>query len=72
MGDLEGTLKIESVDISMKTTLVLTGVVNTFGTLRIDGKLFFNTLFGFNPYWDYNPTNAFHADNSGVYNSAKN
>ena len=45
---------------------------NTFGTLRFDKKSFFHTLLGFTPYWDYKPTNAIHADSSGVYTSDKN
>ena len=28
-------------------------------------------LLGFTPYWDYKPTNAFHADSSGVYTNDK-
>ena len=33
-----------------------------FGTLRFDEKTIFNTLFGFEPHWDYKTTNAIHAD----------
>ena len=33
--------------------------------------LFFNTLLGFTPYWDYKPTNAIHEDSPGVYTSDK-
>ena len=34
----------------------------SFGALRFDKKSFFlHTLLGFTPYWDYKPTNAFHA-----------
>ena len=33
--------------------------------------LFFNILLGFDPYWDYKPTNAIHNDSPGVYTSDK-
>ena len=42
-----------------------------FATLRFDEKSFLNILLGFTPYWDYKPTNAIHADSSGVYTSDK-
>ena len=29
------------------------------------------TLVGFTPYWDYKPTNAFHADGPGSYTMEK-
>ena len=70
MGDYEGTLQIEYDDNTMKTKLILTRFGSTFGTLRFDERSFFNTLLGFTPYWGYMPTNAFHADSSGVYTSA--
>ena len=44
---------------------------STFGTLRFDEKSFFHTLLGFTPYWDYNPTNAIHADSPVVYTTDK-
>ena len=69
MGDREGTLQIENDDDdddSVKTKLILTRFGSTFGTLRFDKKLFFHTLLGFAPYWDYKPTNAIHADSPGV------
>ena len=34
--------------------------------MRFDGKSFFNTLVGFTPNWDYQPTNAGHGDSPGV------
>ena len=43
----------------------------TFGTLRFGEKSFFRTLLGFDPYWDYKPTNAIHADSPGVYSNDK-
>ena len=68
MGDHEKTLQIE-YDFSMKTKIILTRFGSTFGTLWFDEKSFFNTLLGFTPYWDYKPTNAFHADRPGLYTS---
>ena len=44
---------------------------STFGTLSFDKKSFFHTLLNFEPYWDYKPTNAIHADSPGVYTSDK-
>ena len=32
---------------------------------------FFHTILKFEPLWDYKPTNAIHADSSGVYTSDK-
>ena len=32
---------------------------------------FFHTLLKFEPYWDYKPTNAIHADSPGVYTTDK-
>ena len=40
---------------------------SNFGTLSFDEKSFFHTLLKFDPYWDYKPTNAFHAESPGVY-----
>ena len=71
MGDQKETLKIEYDDISKKTKFILKRFGSTFGTLRFDERSFFNTLFGFTPYGDYKPTNAIHADSSGVYTSDK-
>ena len=71
LGDHEGTLKIEYDDLNKKVKLTLTRFGSTFGTLRFDEKSFFHTILGFDPYWDYKPTNAIHADSPGVYTSDK-
>ena len=44
----------------------MTRFSGTFGTLRFDKNSFFITLFGVTPYWDYKPSEAFHADSPGV------
>ena len=44
---------------------------STFGTLRFDKKSFFRTLWGFEPYWEYKPTNGVFAVAPGVYTSDK-
>ena len=41
------------------------------GTLRFDERSFFQTLLGFEPYWDYKPTNSNHVPIPGVYISGK-
>ena len=66
LGDHEGTLQVEYV-LNKKVKFVLTRFVSTFGTLRFDKKSFFHTLLKFESYWDYQPTNAIHADSPGVY-----
>ena len=71
LGDHEGTIKIEYDDNTMKTKLILTRPGSNFGTLRFDERSFFSTFLSFTPYWDYKPTNAFHADSPGVYTSDK-
>ena len=71
MGDHEGTLQTEYVDDTMKTKPILTRFGSSFGTLRFDERACFKTLLGFTPYWDFKPTNAPHADSSGVYSSDK-
>ena len=71
LGDHEGTLQIEYDDLNKKVKLILTRFGTTFGTLRFDDKSFFHTLFVFDPYWVYKPTNAFFADAPGVYTSDK-
>ena len=43
----------------------------TFGTLRFDEKPFFHILLKFEPFWDYKPFNAIHADSPGVYTTDK-
>ena len=71
LGDHEGTLKIEYDDLNKKVKLTLTRFGSTFGTLRFDEISFFHTILGFDPYWDYEPTNAIHVDSPGVYTSDK-
>ena len=66
LGDHEGTLQIAYDDLDKKVKLILTQFGETFGTLRFDEKSFFHTLIGFEPYWDYKPTNG-----EGVYISDK-
>ena len=66
LGDHEGTLQIEYDNLNKKVKLILTRFGGTFGTLRFDEKSFFHTLLGFEPYWDYKPTNG-----EGVYTSDK-
>ena len=55
----------------MKTKLLLTRFVSTFGTLVFDEKSFLNTFLGFTRYCDYKTTNAFQAYSRGVYISDK-
>ena len=74
LGDYPGTLQtlqIQYDDLNKKTKLILTRFGTTFGTLRFDEKSFFHKLLGFDPYWDYKPTNAIHADSPGVYTNDK-
>ena len=70
-GDHEGTLQIEVDDLNKKTKFVLFRYGSTFGTLRFDKRSFFHTLLKIEPYWDYKPTNAIHADSPGVYTNDK-
>ena len=67
MGHYEGTLKIENIDIIMKTKLSLIRFNGTSGTLNFDDRSFLKTLLGFTPYRDHKSTNAIHSDSSGVY-----
>ena len=71
LGDHEGTLQIEYDDLIKKVKLILTRFGETFGTLGFDKKSFFHTILGFEPYWDYKPTNAFNSNGEGVYTSDK-
>ena len=68
-------IEIEYDDINMKTKIILKykGGQKNFGlgTLRFDEKSFFHTLLGFEPYWDYKPTNSNHIAIPGVYTSDK-
>ena len=71
LGDHEGTLKIEYDDLNKNVKLILTRFGSTFGTLSFDEKYFLHTILSFDPYWDYKPTNAIHADSPGVYTNDK-
>ena len=71
LGDHDGTLQIEFDDLNKKTKPILNRFGSTFGTLRFDNISVFYTFLGFTPFWDYKPTNAIHADSSGVYTSDK-
>ena len=62
LGDHENTLQIEYDDLNKKVKHILTRFGETFGTSRFNEKSFFQTLLGFEPYWDYKP---------GVYTSDK-
>ena len=68
-------IQIEYDDISMKTKFFLKFVNDDTGfgsgTLRFDERSFFRTLLGFEPYWDYKPTNSYHVAIPGVYTSDK-
>ena len=41
------------------------------GTLRFDERSFFHTSLGFEPYWEYKPTNSNHVALPGVYTGDK-
>ena len=71
LGDHEGTLQFEYDDLGKKVKLILTRFGSTFGILKFDKKSFFHTLLKFEPYWDYKPTNAIHADSPGIYTTDK-
>ena len=71
LGDHEGTSQIKYADLNKKVKLIVTRFRLTFGTIRFGEKSFFHTLLGFDPYWDYKPTNEFNADSPGVYTSDK-
>ena len=68
-------IEIENDDITMKTKIILKykdqHEVFGSGTLRFDERSFFRTLLGFEPYWDYKPTNTHHIPIPGVYTSDK-
>ena len=68
-------IEIEYDDISMKTKIILnyTDGEKKFGlgTLRLDERSLFHTLLGFEPYWDYKPTNSNHVAIPDVYTSDK-
>ena len=71
IGNHEGTIQIEFVEINKKIKLILKHFGSTFGTLSFDENNFFPTLLKFEPHWDFKPTNAIHADSPGVYTSDK-
>ena len=71
LDDHKGNLQIEYDEINKEVKLIVTSYANSFGVLRFDDKSFFHTLLGFDPYWDYKPTNAIHADFPGVYTNDK-
>ena len=70
LDDHKENIQIDYDEINKKVKLILTSA-NSFGTLRFDDKSFFHTLFGFDPYWDYKPTIAIHADLPGIYTNDK-
>ena len=61
----KGTIQTEYDELNKKVNLILTNL------MRFDEKSFFHTILGFDPYWDYKPTNAIHAYSPGVYISDK-
>ena len=56
-----------------KITLNYIGGQKKFGLgmLRFDERSFFHTLLGFEPYWDYKPTNSNLVGIPHVYTSDK-
>ena len=71
MGDHEETLRIYYDDITMKTRFILKQFGGNFKTLGFIENPFFNNLINFTLYGDFKPTNANHADSSGVNTSNK-
>ena len=64
-------IQIEYDDLNKRTKLILkfkNGEKTKFdlGTLRFDERSFFHTLLGYEPYWDYKPTNSNHVAIPGV------
>ena len=68
-------IEVEYDDISMitKISLKYLGGQKKFGLgmLRFDDRSFFHILLGFEPYWDYKPTNSNHVAIPAVYTSDK-
>ena len=68
-------IEIEHDDITMKTKIILKYKSGkdkfVLGTLRIDERSFFHTLLGFQPYWDYKPTNPVNVGMPSDYISDK-
>ena len=68
-------IEVEYVDIIMKTIFLYYNVGPKkfgLGTLRFDKRSFFHRLLGFEPYWDYKPTNSNNVGIPIVYTSDKN
>ena len=63
-------IQIEYDDISMKRKYISKYIAAqktlVLGTLRFDERSFFHTFLGFEPYWDYKPTNSNHVAIPGV------
>ena len=55
----------------MKEKFFKTAFGGNFGTSKFDKKSSFCTLLGFEPIWDYKPTNATHADRPVVHTGDK-
>ena len=68
-------IQIEHDDITLKTKNISKYIGGqkkfALGTLRFDERSFFHNLLGFEPYWDYKPTNSKHVAFPGVYTSDK-
>ena len=68
-------IQIEYNDITIKTKILLKYIGGQkkfgLGTLRFDERSFDHTLLGFEPYWDYKPSNSNHVAIPGVYTSDK-
>ena len=69
-------IQIEYDDLNKKTKLILKFKNDEktkfgLGTLRFDERSFFHTLLGYEPYWDYKPTNSKNIAIPGVYTSDK-
>ena len=68
-------IQIDNDDITVKTKTILKYIGGQkkfgLGTLRFDERSFFHTLLGFEPYWDYKPSNSNYVAIPGVYTSDK-
>ena len=53
---LNNSVEFEFDDITMKSKLV---VISGIKAIRFDEKSFFNTILGFNPYWNYKDYNEY-------------
>ena len=67
-------IELEYDDLNKKTKIILKYIDGQgkfgLGTLRFDERSFFHTLLGYEPYWDYKPTNS-NIPIPGVYTSDK-